>query len=171
MKTVSLLIYQPEEVKLFLDQHGNISNEVSFAVSERILLTSYLKGADGAPGAGGGSVTKNAVSGVGGHRLVRSDGAAGVSYVSADTEDHGDNVLGITNGAAGAGSPVVVITDGEITEPSWNWTAGETLFAGLNGLMTQVEPELADGYAFSLVVGYAVSPTVVRVRIETPIYF
>jgi hypothetical protein len=120
---------------------------------------------------GDGVVNKIAAQILSGHRMVRSINATEADYASADEESHGDDVLGMTFGAAIEGANVVVITDDEVTEPSWNWTPLEPLFLGINGLITQVAPNEGGGLAFSLVVGFATSATTARIRVETPIYF
>lgn len=121
----------------------------------------------GPPGpAGGDVVVVPAAADLGGHRVVRSSGGF-VGYADAYDEDHGDDVLGLTLGAAVAGDDVQVQTAGVITEPSWAWTPEEPIFAGAGGIPTQSAPTDA---AFLLVIGFAITATSMRVRIESPIY-
>ena len=84
--------------------------------------------------------------------------------------DHGDDVLGITLGAAVSGDEVQIQGSGEIVEPSWAWQPQEPIFLGVHGTMTQMPPAV-DSAAFVLVLGFATSATSMQVRIETPIYF
>ncbi|MCD9087379.1 hypothetical protein [Stenotrophomonas sp. SY1] len=102
---------------------------------------------------------------LGGHRVVRSS-AGNVGYADAYDADHGDDVLGISLGAAAVGDDVQVRVGGLITEPSWAWTPEEPIFVGAEGIPTQTAPLDA---AFLLVVGFAVTSTSMRVRIESPI--
>ena len=50
---------------------------------------------------------------------------------------------------------------------SWSWTPEQSLFLGNNGQI--VTTSTIDGAAFSLKIGYAVTPTQVFVKIGTPI--
>lgn len=121
----------------------------------------------GPPGpAGGEVVVLPAAIDLGGHRVVRSS-AGNVGYADAYDADHGDDVLGISLGAAAVGDDVQVRVGGLITEPSWAWTPEEPIFVGAEGIPTQTAPLDA---AFLLVVGFAVTSTSMRVRIESPIY-
>lgn len=131
------------------------------------------KGAQGPAGpegpvgpAGGDVIVLPAVSDLGGHRVVRSI-VGFVGYADAYDADHGDDVLGVTLGAAVTGEDVQVQVAGVITEPSWAFTPGEPVFAGADGIPTQSPPTDA---AFLLVIGFAVTASSMRVRIESPIY-
>lgn len=124
-------------------------------------------GPAGPPGPSGGDVVVlPAATDVGGHRVVRSTGEY-AGYADAYNADHGDDVLGLTLGAATAGDDVQVQTGGTINEPSWDWTPEEPVFAGADGIPTQSPPTDA---AFLLVIGFAITSTSMRVRIESPIY-
>lgn len=128
-------------------------------------------GPSGPPGpAGGNVIALPAATALGGHRVVRSTGDGRCGYASADNPLHGDDVLGITLGAAVAGANANVQVAGEVTEPSWAWTPQEPVFLGANGVLTQEPPTEPDA-AFVLIVGFATSPTGLMLRIEGPIYF
>ncbi|MDQ3273740.1 MAG: hypothetical protein M3Q39_01590 [Actinomycetota bacterium] len=129
-------------------------------------------GPQGAAGLAGGAYTmKTAAEALGGHRIVRATGASGAGYADANTVTHGDDVLGMTLGAVSLNAAVSIAANGqEVTEPSWSWTPLEPLFLGLGGLMTQTPPDDTTA-AFSLVVGFATSPTSVLIRIGRPVYF
>lgn len=115
------------------------------------------QGPPGPPGAAGGtSVTKLAAQALSGHRIVRTVDGATVDYCDADTLAHRDTLLGMTQGAAGAGASVVVQTTGEIDEPSWSWTAGLPVFCGPMGALTQT---YSSAWKFARIVGWAQSPT------------
>lgn len=126
-------------------------------------------GIQGPPGQDGGAyITKFAASALGGHRIVRAVSATEVDYASSDTADHGDDVLGMTLGAAGLGDVVLVANDQDITEPSWAWTPQAPLYLATNGQITQTPPDAPA--AFALIVGFATSATSARIRIETPVF-
>lgn len=121
-------------------------------------------GPAGAPGTGGSSsVTYTAGEALGGHRGVLVD--TGVAYY-ADSSVVADigKLVGITTGAVSMGADAVVLTSGEITEPSWTWVPGP-VYLGLTGLLTQTPP--ATG--FIQVVGIAMTATVLLVRIQDPV--
>ncbi|WP_243350873.1 hypothetical protein [Stenotrophomonas acidaminiphila] len=129
------------------------------------------EGPVGPPGPAGGDVfVRQADGALGGHRVVRSTGQGAAGYADAQVAEHGDDVLGITLGAAVAGDEVQIQGSGEIVEPSWAWQPQEPIFLGAHGAMTQVPPAV-DSAAFLLVLGFATSATSMQVRIETPIYF
>lgn len=104
---------------------------------------------------------------LGGHRMVRSTSATGVAYADSGDPTHGDDTLGMTTGAALAGSAATVQVGGPITFNGWAWTPGEPVFLGSNGQVTQAPDSAA---AFEQVIGYAESATTLNLRIEIPIY-
>src|SRR5436190_3465507 len=73
---------------------------------------------------------------LGGNRIVRAV-AGGVDYASSDDLTGIDATLGLTQTSAILSAPVGVQISGEMTEVSWNWTVGEAVYLGLNGLPTQ----------------------------------
>lgn len=142
-----------------------VAVENGFVGTEEEWLLSLV----GAPG----SAENNefiAGSSLGGHRMVYQQGDGKVAYATNLDADTAESVLGITRGAVSVGDVVSIALDGqEITEPSWTWIPSTPLFIGSNGLLTQTPPN-PSSVAFVMVVGYAATPTTVRVRIEPPIY-
>lgn len=129
-------------------------------------------GADGADGtAGGGLQTFKAGDNLSGHRVVRPDGAANVTYASNRRLLDAHSAFGVTTGAAASGADVQVQTEGRLTEPTWNWIPDTPVFVGIDGQLTQYAPTLlGDPLAtFSLVVGVAVSPTTLNIDFKIPI--
>jgi hypothetical protein len=59
------------------------------------------------------------------------------------------------------------VTLGTLTNPSWTWTADQTLYLSSNGDIV-ITPTI-DGATFSLKVGYSLSATKVFVKIGTPV--
>lgn len=126
------------------------------------------QGRPGPPGPAGGNVFQGkAAVALGGHRAVRGSADA-LSYASSDVEAHGDDVMGITLGAASVGGDVSVQASGEIHEPSWTWVPFEPIFLGFDGILTQTPPVF--GF-FSLMLGFATGTTSMMIRIEQPIYY
>lgn len=103
-----------------------------------------------------------------GHRLVMLADSGRVAYASNAQLGHAGLVLGMTTGAAMTGAAVNVHRSGPFTEPSWSWTPDAPLFLGADGLFTQ-EPPQYPAAAFSLVVGFALTPTKILVGIHEPI--
>lgn len=122
----------------------------------------------GLPGADGNVVnvlTKIASQNLGGQRVVFQDSSTSVDYVDILDISQSLLVLGITTGAASVGANVDVQISGEMTEPSWTWIAGELVYCGANGVLTQILPI----GSFLQRVGVAISPTILKVEIEEPI--
>lgn len=101
---------------------------------------------------------------LGGGRIVSAQGGAMV-YASSDNLSTMEGVTGITLNAASLSASVNVRTGGEVSDSGWSWTSGQDLFLGLNGVMTHTPPTA--GYA--LCVGWAISPTSIFLKFETPI--
>ena len=122
-------------------------------------------GPAGAAGTNGGTGTYTAGMTLSGGMVVavRSDGNA--YYADSSTPADAWRTAGFTTGAASLGSAVIVQESGELTEPGWAWTPGLPVFLGSTGLPTQAAP--ASG--FILIVGVALEPTVLLVRIEQAI--
>lgn len=117
-----------------------------------------------------GTVLRIAVGAIGGHRVVRSAGQAGVEYASADAADHGDDTLGVTVEAATDGGDVVVRILGPLEFNGWAWVPGLPVFLSTGGGLTQEAPDGAGGEEFAQIMGHAESPTVMHVNPQPPIY-
>lgn len=122
-------------------------------------------GAAGAAGTNGGIGTYTAGMTLSGGMIVvvHSDGNA--YYADRSTPADAWRTAGFTTAAASAGASVTVQESGELTEPGWTWTPGLPVFLGNGGLPTQTAPTTG----FILVVGVALEPTIILVRIEQAI--
>lgn len=101
---------------------------------------------------------------ISGHRVIKAaDGKA--DYASSTVFDDANKVLGISAGAALAGSEATIKTSGVMTETSWNWNVNLPVFNGVDGLLTQSSPSVG----YSLVVGIPISPTTILVSVKQPI--
>lgn len=122
------------------------------------------------PAGPSGASTIAAVASValGGHRIVLFNASEELIYADNTTSAHAHRVLGMTTGAASQGQSASVIRQGDLTEPTWNWTPDNPVFLGANGQVTQTPPT-APVAAFSLVVGFPVSATRMYVSIRDPI--
>lgn len=109
-------------------------------------------------GGGGGATMLYGVSSqpIGGHRVVAAP-LTDIQYANSSTLFV---ILGITTGSADAGSQIEIAVEGEIDEPTWNWTPGP-VYVGVNGLLTQVAP--STGVVQQI--GVALASTKILIRI------
>lgn len=77
---------------------------------------------------------------VGGHRILVTQADGTLIYADNTNPDHANQAVRISLQAADAGYPINVQINGRITEPSWAWTPGATLYVGANALPTETEP-------------------------------
>jgi hypothetical protein len=120
--------------------------------------------------AGDGLFDFVATSAIGGHRLLATNSAGQVVYADNTEPTHAHTLLGLSTNAAEAGAAIAVLQTGPITEPSWTWAAGQPIFLGASGLLTQTPPAPPQA-AFSMVVGFALSPTEIFLTQRDPIKF
>lgn len=113
-----------------------------------------------AGGAAGSSIIYTAGTSVNGHRAVVMSGGK-VIHADNTTASHYNQVLGVSLGAAVLDDPVEVQLWGDITEPSWSWTAGQSIFVGAAGVLTQTVPTSG----FQQIVGFALTTTSMRVDV------
>lgn len=120
-------------------------------------------------GGGGGSTTETYVAGIalGGHRVVVTDAAGLAIYADNTIAAHANMATKLTLGAAVFGDNVLVQLMGRVTELSWAWTPGGTIYVGTNGTLTQTPP-LAPA-AFSKPIAVAETATRVLLIQEPPI--
>ena len=130
-----------------------------------VLLDVGVQGPPGPPGAAGGAaLSLVAGAALGGHRAVRSL-AGVVVYADCETLADASLVLGITQGTAGEGAPVLVQTMGLMTEPSWAWTPDLPVFVGSAGVLTQTPPTAG----YRLIVGIATRADQIHIGLKMPI--
>ena len=87
-------------------------------------------------------------------------------YADNSVLNDSTQILGLTLGAASGGEKVLIRTWGEVEEPTWNWTEG-WVWLDHNGLLTQTPP--VSPSAFNMIIGQALSPTLMRVLLLSPI--
>lgn len=103
---------------------------------------------------------------IGGHRVLVTNGDGSCSYADATNSAHVNRVIGISSSAAIDGADVTIITLGQIVESSWNWTIGQPVFIGTNGLLTQTEPTAP---SFWHIIGVAIAADTIFVQQNQPI--
>lgn len=136
---------------------------VQVEVPGRIRLVEVqIPGIPGPPGSGGVSFVKIAAAAISGHRVVRAVNASQIAVASADDLSHANTILGITTNAAALGGNCNVVNQGFVTESSWAFVAGQNVFIGLNGALTQ-SPSVYPASLYQRVIGIAVSPDTIFV--------
>lgn len=122
----------------------------------------------GPPGpAGGTAFTRTAAANVSGGKAVTLNAAGECLHADGADPTMASRVAGIAlNGGLIGDTITIIVTGGEIEEPTWNWIEGQPIFLGPDGALTQVAP--TSGYV--LVVGTAVGPTRMLVKIQQPIF-
>lgn len=125
-------------------------------------------GIQGLPGpAAGTSFTRAAAVNVSGGKAVTLNAAGQCLHADGAKASMANSVVGISLNGGAPGTDITIITNGgEIEETVWNWQANKPVFLGTDGALTQVAP--TSGYL--LVVGVAVGPTRMLVKIQQPIF-
>lgn len=95
-------------------------------------------------------------------RVVKYDGT-NISYASNDNSDDAYVVVGVTRQA---GTEVAVVRDGVFIDNTFTFSAGDPIFLGTNGGLTQSAPTTG----FLLQVGVAITSTKMLVSIDDPIF-
>lgn len=96
---------------------------------------------------------------LGGHRAVALNASGQAVYASPG------RVMGVTQGAAAAGAPVVITCLGLLTEPTWAWVPDAPVYVTPGGVLTQAVPTAGTLH----IVGTAMSATALYVQPREPI--
>lgn len=125
-------------------------------------------GIQGLPGpAAGTAFTRPAAANVSGGKAVTLNAAGQCLHANGANASMANSVAGISLNGGAPGADITIITSGgEIEESVWNWQANKPIFLGTDGALTQVAP--TSGYV--LVVGVAVGPTRMLVKVQQPIF-
>lgn len=99
-------------------------------------------------------------------RVVTNNIQNQLVYANAAVVEHAFKVIGILPSAVGEGQSIAPITEGTIEDASWNWEAGQPIFLGFNGNLTQSPPE---DVTFYLQVAIALTPTKIDFEIQEPV--
>lgn len=132
------------------------------------ILTEAEQGPPGPPGpigpSGGSAVSRIAGSTLSALLAVWEDADGRVRPLDASDEDHIDLLSGVTLTAADPGAPVNVQLAGAVDDAGWSWAPGR-VFLGAAGALTQTPPISG----FDVLIGIAVSPTRIVLRLQDPI--
>lgn len=117
--------------------------------------------------AGSGIETYIAAVDLGGHRVIVTDANGKAIYADNTNPAHANMATKITLGAASTSFSIDAQIIGRITEPSWTWVVGGTIYVGANGTLTQTPPAIPA--VFSKPIAVAETPTRVLLIQEPPI--
>ena len=113
-------------------------------------------------------IAKVADAAISGLRVVVDLGSNRVRHADPGTLSDAYRILGVTLDAAAEDEDVMVKLEGQISSGSFSFTPGEPVFVSADGALTQTPPALP-GSLYRVVVGYAVSATVLTLRISEPV--
>lgn len=74
--------------------------------------------------------------------------------------------LGVSVQSGAAGTNIRVVTAGPIVDGFWSWIPGQPVLLGFDGQLTQAQPA---ALAYLVVIGFAVTPETLIVRIQAPL--
>lgn len=121
----------------------------------------------GGGGAGGGELVQYpAGAALSGHAAVAIDATGAVIPANSLVQAQLNTIVGITEGAAAQGDPATVRTSGLLEHLGWAWVPDMPVFAGANGALVQALPV---GAKFIQLMGWARSPTLLRVVVQPPV--
>lgn len=161
MPTITVTTNNSEKIVSVVRSSDTITqiNRVTDIVSE------VIKGEKGDPG-NTDIIIPVSPDNFSGHRAVANDNVHTIVYADCNILKHRNTFFGITVNAANTGEPLTIRRLGVIEEPSWNWVTDEPIFLGNSGYLVQTP---VSGELFSLIVGFAKSPTSILVAPREPI--
>lgn len=112
-------------------------------------------------------MVKVAAHDVSAYRMITTNAVGAIYYADKDAILEGNRVVGMTLQAAVTGGNCnIAISDSEVVNSGWNWDTSGVIYLGDDGKLTQVPPTAG----FVLIVAVPLTPTTVRVRVDTPIF-
>lgn len=121
------------------------------------------RGIQGIPGpAGGAAFQRIAGEPISGHRAVRAVNGL-IYYCDADDVTQAGECIGISLNAAVTGDSVTIQALGEVTEPSWNFSAGPLFVRSLG----QIGGE--SGREYTQEIGLVITPNTIFINIQPAI--
>ncbi|ASD50469.1 hypothetical protein FDI24_gp187 [Acidovorax phage ACP17] len=162
--TTDILQINTTETIVMPDQPETLVSEVQVVQLVEVPQQGF-PGPRGLPGEPGSAYfVMTAGEALGGHRIVV--GFQGKAFYADHTNpDHCNAVIGMTLNAAAAGDEVRVQVSGQVSEPTWNWTAWKPIFLGTQGQLTQTYV----GEGFTQIVATPMDAKTVTVNIKQPI--
>lgn len=96
---------------------------------------------------------------------VKLDSPTNISKATNDTTINNATVYGVTRTAGTAGSNIEVVTTGNFYDSSLNFPVNDSIYLGLNGVLTNVAP--ATGFLTQI--GVSGGPGLIIINIDEPI--
>lgn len=122
------------------------------------------QGPRGPAGPAGGAVLVRTGMPLSGHSLVAQDAAGALVYADCTAALEAGAALGIVTDAYLAGEDAVVQTGFDVEHAGWAWAPGPVLLGAAGRPVQSLPP----GAVFSQVIGWAVSPTRLRIDVQPP---
>lgn len=158
---------RPVTFTVTVDNNTVVVNPSTPSLATLAQIYTGMKGDRGE--AGSTSIARISSAALGGHRMVANTVDGRLGYASSDDLQSAFTILGMTLNAVSANGSVEVQSAGLVTESTWTWTPNLPIYLGLNGLLTQAVPTTPTAL-FSLVVGFALSPTSIFINLHEAIY-
>lgn len=136
--------------------------ELLDATEQNELIELGIQGPPGAGAAPGVSLPAG-VDGVLAHHAVMLAPDGTLSHMDPALAD---SFVGVSKNAAVAGDPVVVATRDTVSEPTWTWSPGLPVFAGVGGALTQTPPTTV----CVAHIGVAITPTTLLLSKTQPVF-
>lgn len=112
---------------------------VTVSASGRPRVDIHPQGLRGPAGPSGEAITTTAIGAVSALRVVAS-GSGGAQLVDPANVNSMALMLGVTETSAADGGALTVRRSGFMSDPSWNWTAGQPIYCGALGVLTAAPP-------------------------------
>jgi hypothetical protein len=121
------------------------------------------------PAAQSGGQQSCAASGpIGGNRVLAAASSSACGYADNTNPSNFGRVIGLSTSAAPDGAQVSYKSTGEMTNSGWTFPPGADLFAGINGMLTEIPPS-KPAAVFSQRVAIAVTSNTISIRLAEPI--
>lgn len=98
-------------------------------------------------------------------RVVRST-PQGVLVYARPPEPEALAPLGVSVQAGAVGASIRVVLHGPIVDPFWSWIPGQPVLLTYDGQLAQAQPAALE---YLVIVGFAVTPETLMVRVQAPI--
>lgn len=162
LPNIAVLVYEPPPITVVTDDL-----RIAVAVTEpdlAVVVVPGLPGQNGMDGTGSGDgldiAEINATENISALSLVTASGKT----ANSATVGHFNHVVGMTMDPVLNGFIATCVVEGEVTDPSWSWTANLKLF--LNGTTISTTPASS---GFSQLVGLTRNSNTIFLRLDVPI--
>ena len=98
-------------------------------------------------------------------KVVISNGSGGILIADHTDLSNMNRVIGISISTGTTGSGIFVHKEGKITESSWSWTLGKSIFFDANGELTQTPQPTG----FFMIIGRPLTSKSIEVEMESPV--